>query len=218
MRIIEFPGRKAPYAPVSALREFLERIRETATPVRVDRRFLQKLNIASNNEWALLSALKFLGIVDQHGVPAAQYRLLQTSDRYQETLRSLVLAAYKDLFDAGGDTMSGEDLTNYFRRTSSPSQARNAARFFQELCRLAALPRGYRAEFSPERGAASAEAHVQTEVQPLLEAPAKNAADFVLRAKATLANKLPPYHPEWSAEDYRAICGAFLAMMRELDG
>src|SRR5919199_4093166 len=98
----EFAGRKAPYAPISALREFFNRMRAVSVPQRVDKKFIEKQNIASNNEWALLSALKFLGVIDQHGAPTHAYRLLQTTDRFDETLRHLVETAYLPLFEAGG--------------------------------------------------------------------------------------------------------------------
>src|SRR5437588_10350346 len=110
----EFVSRRAPYAPISSLREFLDRMRSIGVPVRVDRRFLQKLNVASNNEWALLSAMKFLGIVDEHGSPTHAYRLLQ-GDRFEDTFRHLVETAYASLFDMGGARMGHEDLVNYFR-------------------------------------------------------------------------------------------------------
>ena len=65
-------------------------MRNVGVPPRVDQRFLQKHNIAAGNEWALLSALKFLEIVDEHGVPTHAYRLLQTTDRFENTRIFLV--------------------------------------------------------------------------------------------------------------------------------
>jgi len=200
---------------MSALREFFERIRNVSPPARVDRRFFQKLSVAGSNEWALLSALKFLGIVDDNGVPTAAYRALQTSDRFEYTLRELVLEAYRPLFDAGGDRMSVEDLRNYFRVTSSPSQAKNAARFFREVSQLAGLDR------------AAPNAHVVTGGADPSSATAQPAADgsgsspvddAVLQAKIRLLEKMPPYHAEWSPEEYRSICDRFLSMLAHLDG
>lgn len=226
----EFEGRRAPYAPVSALREFFERMREISVPGRVDRRFLQKLNVASNNEWALLSALKFLGVVDEHGAPTHAYRLLQTTDRFEETLRHLVETAYRDLFAAGGASMSLEDLQNYFRITSSPSQAKNAARFFREVCQLAGIGRDFRAHpataranvVSQEDGAQpAAEVAGLEEVEPAGARPYRAAppqSDLLLSAKARLLEKLPPARPEWSAAEYEAICARFAEMLRSLEG
>jgi len=224
--VTEFEARRAPYAPVSALREFFERMREISVPPRVDRRFLQKLNVASNNEWALLSALKFLGIVDEHGVPTHAYRLLQTTDRFAETLRHLVETAYRDLFDAGGISMSLEDLQNYFRITSSPSQAKNAARFFREVCQLAGIsadrqsPPAEESEAEVEGAAlvdALTTAPVVRESLSPRSAPRGTQGDVLLAAKAALVEKLPAARPDWSASEYEAICARFLEMLRALD-
>ncbi len=66
---------------------------------------------------------------------------MQTRDRFEETLHARVLQAYKPLFDVGGRDKSLDELRDYFTVTSSPSQAKNAARFFREVCRLAGLDR-----------------------------------------------------------------------------
>jgi hypothetical protein len=40
----------------------------------------------------------------------------------------------------------------------------------------------------------------------------------VLQAKIRLLEKMPPYQPEWSPEEYRSICDRFLSMLAHLDG
>jgi hypothetical protein len=216
--IPEIRGRKAPYAPISALREFFARIKNVGVPGVVDRKFIQKLNVASNNEWALLSALKFLGIIDDRGEPTSAYRSLQ-SDRFEETLRHLVETAYAPLLEIGGLAMSIEDLENYFRVTSSPSQAKNAARFFRELTRLSGIVQARPMQIRP--------------VAPVPSSPPFSAAAFdaapalpedddtrslVLRAKASLVQKLPAPRADWTAAEYEAICKSFLQMLEHLDG
>lgn len=199
----EFERRKAPYAPVSALREFFERMRSASVPNRVDRRFLQKLNVASNNEWALLSALKFLRIVDEQGAPTEAYRALLSTEKFQPTLAGLVRAAYADLFAAGGAGMSAEDLENYFRVASSPSQAKNAARFFRELARLAGEETAVPAVSTPRTAA-----EVTT--------TAAN-GDSLRAAKLELLKKLPAPNPDWSPQDYQAIYDRFLLLLKHLE-
>lgn len=211
-------GRRAPYAPISALREFFQRIRDTAVPGRVDQKFLQKLNVASNNEWALLSALKFLGALDDHGAPTHSYRLLQTTDKFQDTLRHLVETAYRPLFEMGGAAMSREDLVNYFRLSSSPSQAKNAARFFLEVCELAGIRDGLGEPVRPSGPPPDeppAPSDRSTGPEPRSAGPAY---DLLLETKARLLEKLPAPRPEWTAVEYEAICARFLDMLRSLDG
>src|SRR5437016_2673278 len=117
----DFEGRRAPYAPISALEAFFEKIRDRTPPDHVDHKFLQKLNVASNNEYSLLSALKFLGVLDDRGRPTHAYRLLQSTDRFQDTLRHLVETSYRGAFEDGIQDWSREDQVNYFRTTSSAS-------------------------------------------------------------------------------------------------
>ena len=211
----EFAGRKAPYAPVSALKEFFERMRDVGVPARVDRRFLQKLNVASNNEWALLSALKFLGIVDEAGTPTTAYRSLLSTDRFEGVLRDLVSRSYKDLIESGGESMSMEDLQNYFRVTSSPSQAKNAARFFREVSQLAGL---FHPRPATSRGAPKPEG-AGHDLEEAVAAAAESDDSppwHLLRAKAALVEKLPAPRPEWTAQEYKEICDRFLAMLDHL--
>lgn len=220
MEIPDVRGRRAPYAPISALREFFARIKNVGVPPVVDRKFIQKLNVASNNEWALLSALKFLGVIDDRGEPAHAYRLLQ-SDRFEETLRHLVETAYAPLLELGGLTMSMDDLENYFRVTSSPSQAKNAARFFRELVRMSGLTDTYRGavrEVVPDRPTTIATSPSIAEVQLRATDDEEDTRSLVLRAKASLVEKLPAPRPDWSAAEYEAICRSFLQMLEHLDG
>lgn len=210
----EYAMRRAPYAPISALREFFERMRDMSPPPRIDRRFLQKLNVASNNEWALLSALKFLGVVDEHGSPTHSYRLLQTTDQFRETLAHLVRQAYRDLFDSGLADKSMEELRNYFRVTSSPSQAKNAARFFREVCSLAGLCDA-RTPIADPRPSNLHQAHERVaKAGPAVSM--ESAAGDRLAAKARLLEKLPPPRANWTADEYRQICDAFLRMLDHL--
>lgn len=224
MEADEFKGRKAPYAPVSALEEFFNKMRNVAVPARVDQRFLQKLSIAAGNEWALLSALKFLGVIDSQGRPTHAYRLLQSSDRFQDTLRHLVQTAYEPVFNAGGLAMSQDDLVNFFRVTSSPSQQRNAARFFRAVCRMAGIEEEGETAGQPLKPAALTPSPAPVSpVLPRFGAEAQAVSidaetrAIVLRAKARLLEKLPAPREDWSATEYESICERFLEMLRHLE-
>lgn len=212
----DYKDRKAPYAPVSAFTEFLDKIPDKSVPSRVDRPFLQKLNVGVGNEWALLSALKFLGIIDAQGTPTAAYRRLLDSDHRQEALRNLVEMAYAPLLDMGGATMDTADLVNYFRVASSPSQARNAARFFRSLIGLAGNP-----ERPPDQreSASRSEPETRPAGHAVDERPSTSVdRDVILaEAKARLLDKLPPPDPRWSAAEYAAIMDRFLEILQHLE-
>jgi len=220
--VAEATGRKAPYAPITALREFFERMRDMTTPQRVDRRFIQKMNVASNNEWALLSALKFLGVVDERGAPTHAYRLLQTTDRFQETLAHLVRQAYADLFASGVHLRGIDDLRDYFRLTSSPSQARNAARFFREVCDVAGIDSSFHKRpggVDPADVSATNRIAVQTQVER--DAATGQSRVAVLNdldaAKIRLLDKLPAFRADWSPAEYVEICRNFVLLVERLD-
>jgi hypothetical protein len=227
----EFGGRRAPYAPISALAKFFDRIRDRQIPDRVDHNYLRKLSVAHNNEYSLLSALKFLGVLDDHGAPTVAYRNLQTTAAFKDTLWRLVTLAYKPVFDVGAETLSLEEQVNFFRVSSSASQAKNAARFFRAVCDLAG--RRPWEEDAPPTGSMSGEdtapaAAPFTSISPdetpqstdTSRAPAVISQPAALRlalARAALLEKLPAPRPEWTAQDYLQICDRFLEMLRHLE-
>lgn len=218
MEASDYKDRKAPYAPVSAFVEFLDKIADKSVPSRVDRGFLQRLNVAAGNEWALLSALKFLGIIDAQGAPTTEYRRLLDSAHRQDAMRNLVEVAYRPLLAIGGASMSTSDLVNYFRVASSPSQARNAARFFQSVMRLAGEFPGRRDTPMAARQAAEGTLNDEPGDRPSRPAGAAGDKETILaEAKARLLEKLPPPDPNWSAAEYAAIMDRFLDILQHLD-
>ena len=133
-------SRRAPYAPVSALHAFLAAVRNGKTPPRVDAGYLKHRAIARGNEWAFISALKFLGIIDGQGRPTASLRKLRGgSEASIQTFAHLVRVAYAPTIRAGGLIMTESALRQWFAVNSSPSQSTNAARFFREVCSLAGI-------------------------------------------------------------------------------
>ncbi|GAC1472451.1 MAG: hypothetical protein PVSMB7_25150 [Chloroflexota bacterium] len=208
-------SRKAPYTSMRSLREFLEHMRGISVPARVDRKFLQRLGVARNNEWALLSALKFLGIVDDHGLPTPVYRRLQTSG-WHEVLREQVIAAYRPLLELGGETMSADELRNYFRVEYSPSQADNAARFFREIARLSDLTGRAGSENRPESVPAGSESGGQSRQTIIGAGP--TIEERILALKERVLSTLPSPQPQWTADEYRDLYEHVLALLRNIDG
>lgn len=214
------PGepRHAPYTSASSFRDFLERLRGLPIPDRVDKKYLAKLAVARNNEWALLSALKYLGIVDDRGVPTAAWADLR-GERWRDVLRRLVERAYRPLLESGGASMSGEELRTYFSVTSSTAQAHNAARFFRELRDLA----GIGASATPPRLSASA---TEPSLPPVPPNPASLAVASPLPAPVELAAHdklelvLALARPDgrWTPEQHLALCDRILRILEHLDG
>jgi hypothetical protein len=216
-------ARKAPYASPSAFRDFLERTRNLPVPDRVDRNFLARLGIAKNNEWALTSALKFLNITDDRGVPTHEYSRIQEDD-WRAVLRELVGSAYRRLLDHGGARMDADELRNYFRVASSPSQAQNAARFFREIRDLSRLGAGTPSTARMEKGPIQLSIMAETDGNgaasaPYVQDPAgvSGRGQLLLRAKLHALEMMPQRPPDWSADQYLALFDKLLDILRNLD-
>jgi hypothetical protein len=214
------PGRPrhAPYTSASSFRDFLERMRGLPVPDRVDKKYLAKLAVARNNEWALLSALKYLGIVDDRGVPTTAWVDLR-GDGWRDSLRRLVEQAYRPLLESGGASLPADDLRTYFSVTSSTAQAHNAARFFRELRDLAGLGRSATPSLpptvtatAPPRPAASAEGAQPAPPIPFPRTPPA-AAD---KLQLALALARPEGH--WTPEQQLALCDRILRILEHLNG
>jgi Family of unknown function (DUF5343) len=196
------PVRRAPYAPISAVHGFLSSIRNAKPPARVDVAYLKAHALARGNEWAFISALKFLGVVDRRGHPTAIFRKLQGSqETSRDALGNLVYAAYSPLFEAGGAHMSTAELRVWFAQNSSASQAANATRFFCEVCELASITLSLEAP-------ASAVPSGQSEPRQA-GSPSPTASDF-----SALFHKLPSYEAwKGTTEEYLQALDLFARLV-----
>lgn len=134
--------RKAPYVSAAALSQFFDHIRYVSTPKKVDTGLLLDYGVAKGNVFSMMSALKFLGLVDNEGKPTPAFGALQVmGDEFVSNLREVVNTAYADLFarlDVSRD--SREHIRNYFSRNYSPSQSNKATILFLDLCKEADIP------------------------------------------------------------------------------
>lgn len=134
--------RNAPYVSATALSQFFDHIRYVTTPKKVDAGLLLDYGISKGNVFALVSALKFLGLIDNGGKPTPAFGSLQVmGEEFVSNLREVVNTAYDDLFarlDVSRD--SREHIRNYFARNYSPSQSDKATILFLDLCKEANIP------------------------------------------------------------------------------
>lgn len=134
--------RNAPYVSASALSQFFDHIRYVSTPKKVDSGLLLDYGISKGNVFALVSALKFLGLVGEDGKPTPAFSSLQVmGEEFVNNLRQVVTDAYAGLFarlDVSRD--SREHIRNYFSRNFSPSQSDKATVLFLDLCKEAEIP------------------------------------------------------------------------------
>jgi hypothetical protein len=123
-----------------------------STPPKVDGNLLRLHKIAPGNEYKVVGALKFLGIIDDDGRPTEKSCLLKTKGpTFTAALRNIISSAYKNLFQLlNGGGYTAEDIHNYFitEEDLTPEMATKTTRFFIQLCQLAEIDLGLAA---PER-------------------------------------------------------------------
>ena len=128
--------RSAPYVPASAMSAFFDHIRYVKTPDAVDSGILEDYGISHSNAFPLLSALKFLNLVDSSGKPTEAFRELQIGgEEFSLALRQVLETAYKELFSRLDVSRDSKDkIINFFARNYSPATANKATILFLDLC------------------------------------------------------------------------------------
>jgi hypothetical protein len=140
----DFEGRGLipPYGPTRGTLQSLQLLRRT-TPPRIDSDFLRVNKIAPGNEYKVVGALRFLGLIDDEGRPTDSSRLLKTKGpTYTLALQDIVKNAYSGVFHK----LKLKDITrdgiyNYFVTEGGlgAEMATKATRFLIRLCRLAEI-------------------------------------------------------------------------------
>lgn len=153
-------GPTLPYGPTRGMLQALQLMRKT-TPPKVDGNFLRMNRIAPGNEYKVVGALRFLGIIDDEGRPTEKSRLLKTKgEAFTSALRDIVRNAYKGLFQhLGSGKKSPEDIYNYFvtEEELGAEMATKATRFFVQLCHLAEIDLGFDSKGKPANKASKKE-------------------------------------------------------------
>lgn len=106
-----------PYSPHAAsVKRFLEHVQKAGVPDKVTLKYLEKVGFKSKNDRYILGILKFLGFVDNTGVPAKTWRAYRNKESAGATLAAAMREAYGDLFQTYPDAhrKDNEALRNYF--------------------------------------------------------------------------------------------------------
>ena len=87
---------KYPSARLKGMQEFMEFTRDPNwKPSHIDISLLKKLGMAKGKEGLAIQALRFLGVIDDAGIPTNEFDNLKRD--YQPTLKRLVQEKYSDL-------------------------------------------------------------------------------------------------------------------------
>ena len=87
-----------PYGPASGMIQAIQLFRKEVPP-RVDGEYLRRVGIAPGNEYKVIGALRYLGLIDEDGRPTEKTRLLRArGSTFVMALQEIVKEAYRDLF------------------------------------------------------------------------------------------------------------------------
>ena len=94
-----------PYASYSSFRNFINSLKETGVPARIDRSVLSKMS--GSSQFAVMATLKWLRLTDDEGLPSPQLEAMVKADdkQYKTILKDLLADAYSFI------TANGLDLT-----------------------------------------------------------------------------------------------------------
>jgi hypothetical protein len=93
--------RNPPYLPIGILDQFFTKIKIVNAPDVVDVKTLQTWGIATKQEYFLISALGFLGLIDEELKPTSEFAKIQIEgDQFKANLKEIVEKAYSDVFKA----------------------------------------------------------------------------------------------------------------------
>lgn len=166
----------------------------TGVPSRVTNEWLASLGYTSSNDRAIRRVLRFLGFIDETGVPTALWRQYR-GGQYHKVLADAIRNAYDDLYTVypQADRRTSEELANFFRARSNGGNEviSKMVATFQTLCRVA---RSKESEVSPElenRAAYSGDASAERagSTQPS-EQPSELGGENQALSKGTTANHL----------------------------
>jgi len=141
-RELEGRGLIPPYGPTRGTIQSLHLLRRT-TPARIDSDFLRANKIAPGNEYKVVGALRFLGLIDDEGRPGENSRLLKTKGAtYTQALQDIVRKAYSGVFRGlKSRELTRDAVYNYFVTQGGlgTEMATKATRFLITLCRQAEI-------------------------------------------------------------------------------
>lgn len=141
-----------PYGPTSGMLQGLTLLQK-ANITRVDEDVLREHGVAPGNEYKVIGALRFLGLLDEQGRPTERSRQLRTRGAtFSHALQALIAQAYGRLFAALDlRDATKDEVYNYFvtQEGLGMEMAQKATRFLVGLCQLADM------ELSPALEASS---------------------------------------------------------------
>lgn len=131
-----------PYIAFPTFLSFIKGLGEAGVPSRIDKSLLR--NMSGSNQSALLSALKWFGLIDEAGAHGARLEsLVKAGDKAGAVIKTMLPEAYDFLADGSIDVgrATGAQLEEKFRAYGlSGETVGKAMSFFLAACKEAAIP------------------------------------------------------------------------------
>lgn len=128
-----------PYIATKLWVEFFKKMQTVTRPTTLDADELKEYGLAKGQEPALISGLKFLGLLDASGKTADDFKTIQISgEQFKENLGHILSRAYADLLVKHPlDHATYEGIKNFFAEKYSVASAKKMAKSFAALCQMA---------------------------------------------------------------------------------
>jgi Family of unknown function (DUF5343) len=109
----------------ASLGRFLDKIRTVGVPEKVTIAYLNSLGFKSTNDRPIISALKFLGFVDNAGAPSSTWQRYRPKETAGAVLAEAIRTAYSELFAIYPDAerKDNEALRNFFSTHTKVGEA-----------------------------------------------------------------------------------------------
>ena len=221
-------GPVPPYVPYKTFRNFIDSLRQ-GMPGRIDRSLMGTL--AGGTQAQLLSALRYLGLITEHGTPTERLTRLVHSEgsERQAALRDALTSAYPSLFDSEDhfklETATAHQFEEQFKRLNIRGDTvRKAQAFFIAAAKDADVPLSrYVSGRGPGRPASKAPRPRvvnagRTSRKPDETPPSNPPAPQAPTWAQLLLSKFPSFDPAWSPEVQSKWFDAFDRLMRQGQG
>ncbi|MCG7995635.1 MAG: DUF5343 domain-containing protein [Candidatus Thiodiazotropha taylori] len=131
-----------PYVSYTSFTSFIKGLSETHVPDRIDKTVMS--NYSGSTVYALLPALQWLELIDEHGNPQPILDHLTNANdtEYQELLNKLVKEKYSFLFNGGFDlakASSGQVIEAFKQQDISGSTVTKCMSFFLAIAKSAGI-------------------------------------------------------------------------------
>ncbi|WP_315778529.1 MULTISPECIES: DUF5343 domain-containing protein [unclassified Bradyrhizobium] len=114
-----------PYTLVTGkLKDLLHKARTTGTPAKLTAAHLKTLGFTSSNDVGMIGVFKFIGLVDQSGIPTPLWTEFRGKD-HRKVLAKAIRQGYAELFTVYPDAhaRSVSDLTHVFSTSTTGGEA-----------------------------------------------------------------------------------------------